>query len=107
MARKSNLELEMTVQRAGLKRLMQDRVFRRFILTVLDDAAIDQTTFRQGSPHDTSFLEGRRALGLTILDMLRAAEPAVRASLEAEREILRLSISTPPGDDHVQFPDED
>lgn len=55
-------------------RLLDDKVFVRFVLRVLDSAGIYQTTQR-ANPYATSHAEGRRALGLEMLDMLLAARP--------------------------------
>jgi hypothetical protein len=71
------------VQLMGEAKLLRDsEVFRRFIWTILGDASIFLPTHSPGSPYETSYREGRRALGLEILHRLKASTPNALALLE-------------------------
>lgn len=97
-------ELALRVQAKGLDDLLTtSKVFRRFVFTTLDQAGIFATTYRQGSPDATSYLEGRRSLGLLILDSLRLARPDILAIMEREGDLLRRLTPDQPQEN----PDED
>lgn len=72
-------------QEKRIERLLQDAGFRRFILTVTENAGMDRDSFHHGSPDATSFNEGRRSVGLDITAMLMRVDPTARLLLEQER----------------------
>jgi hypothetical protein len=81
-------KLEAALNKAQAKRIdkmLADSSFRRFILTFLEASRIDGLSFQQGAPDATSFMEGRRSLGIEIREMLRLVNPTAPLLLEQER----------------------
>lgn len=102
MPRLSNRDLALKLQSAGLKALLDTSpVFRKFMWTLMIEAGIFYPTYRQGSPHGTSYQEGRRALGLEILHMLKAAHEGTLGILEREGDLIatQTGAAQPPGED--------
>lgn len=96
-------DLALRVQRRGLDDLLdRSQPFKRFCWTILIEAGIFAPTYRQGSPHDTSYWEGRRALGLEVLHILKAVRPDILALLEAEGSLLTKQVQ----DEQQQTPGE-
>lgn len=104
MARISNAEIKLNVKREGLRLLLKNnKAFNDLMLDIFTSAKLDEITFSQGQPDRSAFAEGRRSLGLEVLDMLKAAEPRARIMLESYRadanELDQLEASSPPQDD--------
>lgn len=87
--RPTRSDLTMMVQHRGLKSLLtENRAFRRFLWTLFVDAGIFYPSYSRRSPYDTAYSEGRRAMGLEVLHMLKNIEPRILAVLEAEGNLL-------------------
>jgi hypothetical protein len=85
--------LSLAVQRRNLKNLLETSgPFRKFIWTILNEAAIFYPTYSRRSPHDTSHAEGRRALGLEVLHMLKHVRPDILSLIEREGNLLEREI---------------
>lgn len=78
-----NKEAELILRDAEARRLLDDGLFVRFVLRLVESAGIYQTTQR-ADPYATSHAEGRRALGLEMLDMLLAARPDALVTIMQE-----------------------
>lgn len=109
MARLTNHDMQLRLQRTGLRVLLETSpVFRKFIFTLLTDAAIFYPTYQLGSPHGTSYHEGRRSLGLEVLHQLKNACPGFLGLIEREGDLLATEAAPPPGDSNDdQTPDDD
>jgi hypothetical protein len=59
--------VEREKQLADVLYVMVDPAGRRFMKRLLEHATVFQSTFAPGDPHQTSFNEGRRTLGLWAL----------------------------------------
>lgn len=79
----------------------RDEVFRRFVWTTLTDAGILWPTYTQGSPHGTSYKEGRRSLGLEILHRITKEVPDAFAVMATEGLSMSVPQPTPRGETHV------
>ena len=66
--------------------------FRKFCWTILTEAHIFIPTYSHSSSHDTAYYEGRRAVGLEVLHMLKAAYPGVLGLLDAEGDLLAKQV---------------
>lgn len=86
-----------------------NQTFRKLIWTIMVDAGIFYPTFSRGSPHDTSYAEGRRAMGLEVLHLLKHARPSILAILEAEGNLIAQDIkaATTPSSQTPEDDDED
>lgn len=93
--RLSRQELSMRLQNRNLKTLLEENpAFRRFVWTILKDAGIFYPTYSPRSPYDTAFAEGRRAMGLEVMHMLKHIRPDVLAIVEAEGNLLDAELQT-------------
>lgn len=91
--RPTRQQLTLQVQARNLKTLLETSgPFRKFIWTILNEASIFYPTYSRSSSHDTSFNEGRRAVGLEVLHMLKHVRPDILALLEAEGNLLAKDI---------------
>ena len=91
--RPTRQQLSLMVQQKGLKTLIDEQpAFRKFIWTVFTEAGIFVPTYSRGSPHDTSYNEGRRALGLEVLHMLKHVQPDILAIVEREGNLLASDV---------------
>lgn len=72
-------------QRERLATLLTTPAFQRFVLTIFEASGMDGSTFVQGSPDATSFMEGRRSLGIDIRLLLLGVDPEAAVILEQER----------------------
>ena len=101
-------DLRLKVRNAGLATLLDtSQPFRQFVWTILIEAGIFAPTHRQGQPDTSAYMEGRRALGLEVLHMLRAIRPDVLALLEREGSLLEKQAQPQsPGDDDERPTDE-
>lgn len=98
MSRKLTMgDLKAQAYARDLKNLLgSSPTFRRFILTLLNDAGIYMPTYRQGSPaaaSDHVYQEGRRSLGLEVLHELKGVRPDLLAILEAEGELIVADVN--------------
>ncbi len=50
--------------------LMNDKRGRRFVWRLLEETQAYSSTFRAGDPHTSAYLEGKRAIGLFVLDVI-------------------------------------
>lgn len=85
----------------GLKELLANNTaFRIFLWTIFDDAGIFYPTYSHGSPYDTAFREGRRAMGLEVLHLLKHVRPDILGLIEREGNLLHQEIAAakPQGD---------
>lgn len=73
----SAAEMKDRQDRADLAFLIQRREFTRFLSRVIQSAGIYRRTTDGSQERDLSFYEGRRHLGLDILDMVEAGQPVV------------------------------
>lgn len=86
-------EIQLRLFRRGLKELLDNnQTFRRFVWTIMSDAGIFHPTHR-GSPYDTSYAEGRRALGLEVLHLLKSARLDILAVVESEGDLLAGKVT--------------
>lgn len=91
--RPSRETLTLMVQHRGLKSLIaENRAFRRFLWTLFVDAGIFYPSYSRRSPYDTAYQEGRRAMGLEVLHMLKNLEPRILSVLEAEGNLLAQEL---------------
>lgn len=106
--RPSRQQLTLAVRNRNLQTLLNDnQTFRQFLWTLFVDAGIFYPTYSRGSPHDTSYKEGRRSLGLEVLHRLKNLQPGVLGLIEREGDLLvkaeKEAAPTPSQED----PDED
>lgn len=93
--------------RAHLKQMVAtNTTFQRFVLELFGDAGIYLPSYRQGSPNDTAFWEGRRALGLEVLHKLKNLEPNLLGILEATGYRLVIERPDPIGAQDETLSDE-
>jgi len=105
--RMTRQQLALNVQRRNLQTLLDNPAFRKFCWTILTEARIFYPTYSQGSPYDTSFNEGRRALGLEVLHMLKHVRPDILGLLEREGNLLAQEIEAakpPESEDDDETP---
>lgn len=115
MARLTRQELADKVQNENLRVLMENPAFVKFIWTICVDAHIFFPTYSHRSAHETSYQEGRRAVGLEVLHRLRNALPGVpvlslieRAGNLLEAEIKAAITPTHEDDDEpLPLPDDE
>lgn len=109
----TSADLTRQVQQRNLKTLLETSApFRKFCWTILNEAHIFYPTYSRVSPHDTSHNEGRRALGLEVLHILKNAYPGVLGLLEREGNLLSETQPKPPNesedeDEEPHLPDVD
>lgn len=78
----------------GLKDLLDNSgPFRKFLWTLFVDASIFYPTYSRRSPYDTSWNEGRRALGLEVLHRLKSVRPDILGLIEREGNLLERDIA--------------
>lgn len=83
MSRLTMADLEAKLQRKGLKALIEsNEVFLKFMFVILEEARIYDETHAPGRPDTSAYMEGRRSLGLLILNHLRRVEPRILSRLE-------------------------
>lgn len=91
--RPTRQQLSLGVQRKGLESLLNEsKAFRVFLFELFTDASIFYPTYSRGSPHDTSYAEGRRALGLEVLHKLKYVRPDILGLIEREGNLLSQQI---------------
>lgn len=94
MAKMTRQELTLMVQRKGLESLLNDsKAFRKFVFTLFEETHIFYPTYSHSSPYDTAFHEGRRAVGLEVLHMLKHVRPDILGLIEAEGNLLANEIA--------------
>lgn len=96
------------LMRRGLAELIEaNQAFRIFLWTMFNDAGIFYPTYSHGSPYDTSFNEGRRAMGLEVLHMLKHVRPDILGIVEREGNLLHREIAAakPHGDSDALLDD--
>jgi len=87
-------ELSRRVQQRNLGNLLDSsKPFRKFIWTLFVDAGIFYPTYSPRSPYDTAYREGRRAMGLEVLHMLKTVRPDVLSIVEREGNLLEQEIT--------------
>ena len=74
MTRRTPPEVRLRIEREETRLLLEDRKFRRFLWRLLAQSDMFGSSHR-GNPSDASFKEGRRTLGLELLDELRVVRP--------------------------------
>lgn len=98
-------DLRLSLQRAGLKNLLEtSQPFRQFVWTIFTEARIFAPTYSRGSPHETSYQEGRRALGLEVLHILKSSRPDILALIEGEGNLTADELEGPNA---AQSPEDD
>lgn len=105
MARLTNAELSRQIMTRGLKDLLAtNKAFRMFCLTLFNDAGIFIPTYSHGSPYDTAYREGRRAMGLEVLHLLKNVQPDILSIIEREGNLLAAAKTPESEDDHANLP---
>jgi hypothetical protein len=90
----TNEDLRLKVQRANDAALLKDKRFQGFILRLLDTAGIMRPNHRV-DPVRSAFAEGRRALGIEVLNTLLAAdEGAVQLIMPTAATVRALIAET-------------
>lgn len=109
--RPTRQQLSIMLQNRGLKELLDSSgPFRKFIFTLFTDASIFYPTSRR-SPYDTAYWEGRRALGLEVLHLLKHVRPDILSLIEREGNLLERDLQAaetpnPEDPDETPLPDE-
>lgn len=107
MARMTNRELQRALMLKGVEALLdQNSAFRKFVWTIMVEAGIFVPTYSRVSPHDTSHNEGRRALGLEVLHMLKNIRPDILGLLEREGNLFEQAAKPPESEDDFEHPAE-
>jgi hypothetical protein len=105
--RLSNAELALKRESAELDALLNDQRFVRFTYWLFREAGIFVPT-HGANPYDTSYREGRRALGLEVLHRLKHIRPDILALTESAGNLLAAQIPQEqgtPDDDRESEPD--
>lgn len=90
----SNQEIAQKLRRAGTAKLLRENeAFRKFCLWYFHTAGIFRTTHR-ADPCLSSFEEGKRALGLQVLDELLAADDSALSLIITDRAALMEALGT-------------
>lgn len=108
--RSNNGDIRARLEREEVRLLLQDQKFRRFAWRLLSKSGMFEPSHR-ANPVDTSFAEGRRALGIDVLTDLRLAQPDALLAVLGEYPKGLPGYSTgeiePPGDDDDGRDDSD
>lgn len=83
-AEAERLQLLFLNQKANLMWIMADRRGREFVADILDSTGVLSASFNP-DPYVTANLEGRRAVGLALLNKLQAHTPREYLQMQAER----------------------
>jgi hypothetical protein len=90
MARDKLTLPEAALENAEIQQLMGNQPFRRFMKRLADRSAIFEATHGPDARH-SAFREGRRALGLELLELIDRAVPGARMAILSE------SVTVPQG----------
>ena len=90
---------------AAVAQVLSEPFGRMFVWRILDDAAVFATSYVPGSPDQTAYNEGRRAIGLRLLRDLEETEPGVtlRLAVEAKERESRGKRNAGPDEGHAEF----
>ncbi|MGF1877273.1 hypothetical protein L4D77_18365 [Photobacterium frigidiphilum] len=63
---------------------LSDRNVRAWIWRILESSGVLASSYRDTNPHGTAFNEGKRSVGLGILDDIIAADPNIWVQIQTE-----------------------
>lgn len=108
MPRMTNQEMALRTMRQNLGTLLDTSpAYRQFLWTLFVEAGIFYPTYSRRSPHDTSYNEGRRSVGLEMLHLLKAVRPDILSIIEREGNLLDAAPPKPREDPNELPPDAD
>lgn len=78
---------------------------RRVLMRLIDSTGVFQRSYVSGDALGTSHREGRRSVGLELIDQIEAAEPGIFARMQ--QEALALRQANERQDKNTEVDDED